>query len=205
MPMLQWEVLRELGTPLDDCMAVQSALLSMRKVYDNSSLLMVHRGAYAVARPISRAEGLLENNPKPFAAAAAVGEITSNMVARRHQEHPKGKEQGTLVVITCAGVWPRTFSMLLSLDAGIKNRSPFSSFTSLRTTEEMDIMLAVTPRGTDTTAAFALAAGLRVLRQPAADGLTNLWNMALQYAMEQGYARIIIANNDVRSKEMGEV
>ena len=69
----------------------------------------------------------------------------------------------------------------------------------------MDIMLAVTPRGADTTAAFALAAGLRVLRQPAADGLTNLWNMALQYAMEQGYARIIIANNDVRSKEMGEV
>jgi hypothetical protein len=83
----------------------------------------------------------------------------------------------TLLVATCAGVWPRTLSFLLSLEGN--------------TRDAFDFVLAVTPRDDDASDAFARAAGLATLVQPEAVGLTDLWNLVRGCKRRCGWTSIL--------------
>ena len=67
--------------------------------------------------------------------------------------------------------------------------------------EDFDIVLGVTPRDDDTTAAYAQAAGITILQQPIAVGLTDLWNRLVAYGLREGYDYIFIINNDILISE----
>jgi hypothetical protein len=99
---------------------------------------------------------------------------------------PGPQRHSVLLVMTAAGVREKTIEALLTLEG---------------TTDSFDLLLAVTPIGADDehpTSEFAAAAGIAVLKQPKAVGLTDLWNRAVHYAfVEHDYDSIIISNNDV--------
>ena len=122
---------------------------------------------------------LLRNDPKQYREALV------------HQQQPliqrkptkKWKPSDTLVVATCAGVWYRTLSLILSLEASHK--------------DDFDFMLAVTPRGKDQSDEFTRAAGIATIVQPKAVGLTDLWNQVIKLGISEGRKYIFITNNDV--------
>jgi len=60
-----------------------------------------------------------------------------------------------------------------------------------------DLLIAVTPRGDDASAAYAEAAGIATLVQPTAAGLTDLWNKVVQHCLAHKYSHCFLANNDV--------
>jgi hypothetical protein len=203
--------------PLDDCAALKAIGVD----------LLAHSVAYAVsfsprgggssstmggatsAASGSSANGLLRNDPTPYAAALSIhkspngGDEDAGADAVSKQQPPslqfnqapfldgekepldltgkaakaaegstggssRGRSHGlsrsrTLIVATCAGVWPRTLSLLVSLESN--------------TRDDFDFLLAVTPRGDDASDAFARTAGIATFVQPEAVGLTNLWNL----------------------------
>ena len=81
---------------------------------------------------------MFHNDPSPYREA-----LSSAVLPRARSR--------TLVAATCAGVWIRTLSLLLSLDT-VHN-------------DDFDFLLAVTPRDDDTTVAYARAAGFDILEQ----------------------------------------
>ena len=118
--------------------------------------------------------GLLKNDAAPFQAALA------------HRQQPTGgssRRSPTLVVATCAGVWPRTLSLILSLEGS--------------QADDFDFMLAVTPRDNDQSDAFTRAAGIPTLVQPKPIGLTDLWNLVVKRGLADGRRNLFIINNDV--------
>ena len=151
--------------------------------------------AYAVVRdPIGRG-GSIEMNEKESNHFDTVELLRNDpnqyQEALVHQQQPliqrksikKWQPSQTLVVATCAGVWHRTLSLILSLEASHK--------------DDFDFMLAVTPRGKDQSDEFARAAGIATIVQPKAVGLTDLWNQVVKLGISEGRKYIFIINNDV--------
>lgn len=93
----------------------------------------------------------------------------------------------TLLAICAAGVADKTITVLLGLEGN-------------RYSEAFDLIVGVSPYPGDSTADFIEAAGIMVLRQPKAIGLSDLWNRLFRYAFfDQAhvYDNLIFSNNDV--------
>ena len=226
MPLDTWKSLEEKPgeISLDDCDVVKRNLAARGGLW-------VHHGAYIVSRPPHRAISLLLNEVGPVGSAASwhppASATTDTMappdVAPLHQGPRHAK---TLVTFTCAGVWSRTLSAFLSLEASAAvtaarvlsgsvgrehghhnhhrdggrrrlSHTPQEARNGIALESGFDIMLAVTPRDGDTSEGFARAAGVPVLVQPYARGLTDLWNLVLRHCLNRGYENCFIANNDV--------
>jgi len=127
----------------------------------------------AYAYSALQVEDLLLGSDAPSSAAA----VSSPRPAKKRVRSP------VLLAVTCAGVWPRTLTALLSLEG--------------HTRDSFDVIVAVTPRGKDKTADFLESARIEVLRQGEANGLTDLWNKVFQFALQHEYAKVVFANNDV--------
>ena len=101
--------------------------------------------------------------------------VDAEMARSRNFVSANVKTTGRAVVsMTCAGVYPRTVTALLSLSGHVRG--------------DFDVVVAASPRPGDETADALEAAGFRVLRQPRPVGLTDLWNRAVADAANRGYA-----------------
>ena len=187
--------------------------------------LWVHHGAYLVARPPYRAVSLLLQRGFGTALGLTSGKDQGNGGATPEASsilQPMPRRSDTLVAITCAGVWPRTFSALLSLEAtsayhegghrgngGSRRRrlSVHEDGSSDQSTGNaaFDLMLAVTPRGDDASAEAVGSAGIPSITQEVVKegesqgtkGLTDLWNSVVKHCLQEGYVHCFIVNNDV--------
>jgi hypothetical protein len=178
--------------------------------------LWVHHGAYLFARPPYRAVSLLLQRGHGAALGPGDAKPGGGTVAL---PPPSPRRSDTLVAVTCAGVWPRTLSALLSLEAAgahaartggsgrrlLGGRSDPSGREGGDGERAFDLMLAVTPRGEDASAAAAAAAGIPALVQAVVTegvshgtkGLTDLWNTVVKHCLKEGYKHCFIANNDI--------
>ena len=116
----------------------------------------------------------------------------------------------TLVAICAAGVPDKTLAAIVSLEADLGrsralcgsggsggssgsggNRDPVACAA-------FDLVVGVSPFPGDRTADYLAMGGVALVRQPAALGLSDLWNRLVRFAFkEHGYAHLIISNNDV--------
>jgi len=110
----------------------------------------------------------------------------------------------TLLAICAAGVPDKTVGAILALESGLMRRQRVDDDGTAWcgghpfTCAAFDLVVGVSPFPGDNTAAFLEAAGIFVLRQPTALGLSDLWNRIVRFAFtDHNYAHLIISNNDV--------
>jgi hypothetical protein len=168
MPINLWEQIESLGSYkglvlLEDSTVV-GKVVSMNNAY-------VHYGAYIVVRHPFRAMSLLSNNVSSVSSIKSV----SSHHPHQHSQQQTSTQSKTLFAVTCAGIWHRTLSMLLSLEVG-EAKIHEQTWTPTSTTS-FDFLLAVTPRDEDSSFEFVKSAGMNALLQPRPIGLTNLWNL----------------------------
>jgi hypothetical protein len=110
----------------------------------------IHTASYAYISEPSAKPDLLKNNPLPYKNSLSKYPVPPSSLLNMDDNNVNNKNNEfhvrpsrNLVVATCAGVWQRSFSLLLSLE-GCRR-------------DNFDFVLAVTPRDDDTSDEYARA------------------------------------------------
>jgi hypothetical protein len=105
-----------------------------------------------------------------------------------------------LLAICAAGVPDKTVGAIFALETSLGSRGGRCGKpgADLFACAPFDLLVGVSPYPGDSTGDYLEAAGIAVLRQPAALGLSDLWNRIVRFAFtDHAYAHLVISNNDV--------